>query len=168
MGRAPRVDVAGHIYHVLNRANRKATIFQKEADYEAFERILSEAIDRSDVELFSYCLMPNHWHLVLSPTRDGGLSRFCQWLSLTHTQRYNAHYKTAGQGHLYQGRYKRFPVQADAHFLSVCRYVERNAFAAKLCSNPDAWRWGSLHRWKHGKASEKALLSSCPIPRKAG
>ncbi len=142
-------------------------IFEKRADYEAFERVLEEAVDRSDVELFSYCLMPNHWHLVLRSTVDGAMSRFCQWLSLTHTQRYNVHYGTVGEGHLYQGRYKSFPVQDDEHFLSVCRYVERNAYTAELCDSPDEWRWGSLYRWKHGTSKEKLLLSAWPLPRKS-
>ena len=168
MGRAPRVDAAGHLYHVLNRANRRGTIFHKDADYEAFEQTLQQAIDRSSVELFSYCLMPNHWHLVLRPTVDGGMSRFCQWLSLTHTQRYNVHYGTTGQGHLYQGRYKSFPIQDDEHFLSVCRYVERNAYTAELCDRPEAWRWSSLYRWNQGTARQKRLLASWPLARKSG
>jgi putative transposase len=168
MGRAPRVDCAGHIYHVLNRANRRATIFEKVGDYDAFERILTEAIDRCEIDLFSYCLMPNHWHLVIRPRVDGEMARFCQWLTLTHTQRYHAHYKTAGQGHLYQGRYKSFRVQDDEHFLTVCRYVERNAYSADLCESPDRWRWGSLYRWKHGTTSERRILSSWPIPRSSG
>jgi putative transposase len=130
--------------------------------------VLGEALERSDIELFSYCLMPNHWHLVLKPTVDGAMSRFCQWLSLTHTQRYNSHYGTTGHGHLYQGRYKSFPVQDDEHFLSVCRYVERNPYTAELCDSPDAWRWGSLFRWKHGLARQKVLLASWPVPRRAG
>jgi putative transposase len=166
MARAPRVDLAGHLYHALNRANRQATIFQKESDYVAFEGILTDAVERSDVELMAYCLMPNHWHLVLRPTVDGGMSRFCQWLTLTHTQRYNAHYGTTGLGHLYQGRYKSFPVQDDEHFLTVCRYVERNAYSAELCDAPQRWRWGSLYRWKHGTLAEKKLLARWPIPRR--
>jgi putative transposase len=167
MGRAPRVDVAGNLYHVLNRSNRRTTIFHKEADYEAFERIAVEAIDRGDIQLFAYCLMPNHWHMVLSPVADGGMARFCQWLTLTHTQRYNVHYEITGQGHLYQGRYKSFPVQGDEHFLTVCRYVERNAYTAELCPSPDAWRWSSLYRWKHGAATDKTFLAPWPIPRRA-
>ena len=166
MGRSKRSDVAGCIYHMLNRANRKATIFHKDADYEAYERILIEALDRYHIELFSYCLMPNHWHLCVRPGVDGEMSRFAQWTGLTHTQRYNAHYGTTGQGHLYQGRYKSFQVQDDEHFLTVCRYVERNAFSASLCSAPDLWRFGSLWRWKHGSSHEKKMLSPWPIPRR--
>ena len=167
MGRPKRADEAGAIYHMLNRANRRATIFHKDEDYQAFERIIAEALDRVSLKLFSYCLMPNHWHLVVSPEEDGEMSRFSQWLALTHTQRYNAHYHTTGEGHLYQGRYKSFPIQSDEHFLSVCRYVERNAYSAKLCDTPDAWQYGSLHRWLRGTAKEKSLLSKWPIPRRA-
>ena len=167
MGRPKRSDEAGVIYHMLNRANRRATIFHKHDDYEAFERILADALERSPkLELFSYCLMPNHWHLVVRPKKHGEMSRFAQWLGLTHTQRYNAHYHTTGEGHLYQGRYKSFPVQDDDHFLSVCRYVERNAFTADLCESPDQWRFGSLYRWRHGTTKEKSLLSKWPISRR--
>lgn len=168
MGRPKRADERGAIYHMLNRANRKATIFHKDADYEAFERIMAEALEQSELKLFAYCLMPNHWHLVVRPEADGEMSRFAQWLGLTHTQRYNAHYHTTGEGHLYQGRYKSFPVQSDEHFLSVCRYVERNAYSATLCDSPEQWQWCSLWRWCHGNAREKTLLSPWPIPRRSG
>ena len=142
-------------------------IFHKEPDYEAFERILEEALERSpQLHLYAYCLMPNHWHLVVSPQIDGEMGRFGQWLGLTHTQRYNAHYHTTGEGHLYQGRYKSFPVQSDEHFYNVCRYVERNAFSASLCDAPEDWRFGSLHRWRYGSADEKRMLAPWPIPRK--
>jgi putative transposase len=168
MGRAPRADVAGGIYHMLNRANRRAKIFKKDADYEAFEEILTDAVARYELELFSYCLMPNHWHLCVRPLIDGEMSRFAQWLGLTHTQRYNVHYKTVGEGHLYQGRYKSFPIQADEHFLTVCRYVERNAYTAELCATPETWRYSSLYRWKSGTKQEKSLLTKWPVARRPG
>ena len=104
MGRPKRADVAGHCYHMLNRANLRETIFRKPEDYDAFEKNLCEAIDRFDVRIFSYCLMPNHWHFVVSPGLDGEMGRFGHWVGLTHTQRHHAHYRTAGTGHLYQGR----------------------------------------------------------------
>ena len=108
--------------------------------------MMVEAIERSQIRLFAYCLRPNHWHMVVGPEVDGEMGRFGQWLRLTHTQRHHAHYHTAGEGHRYQGRFKSFPVQDDDHFLAVCRYVERNAFTAKLCESPDQWRFGSLWR----------------------
>ena len=94
MGRPKRADEAGAIYHMLRRTNGRATIFHKEEDHQAFERVLTETLKRMDLKLFSYCLMPSHWHLLVSPQFDGEMSRFGQWLGLTHTQRYNAHYRT--------------------------------------------------------------------------
>lgn len=166
MGRPKRADEAGGIYHMLNRANQRVAIFDTVGDYEAFEQILTDAIDKFQIKLFSYCLMPNHWHFVVGPEVDGEMSRFAQWLSLTHTQRHHAHRGSAGNGHLYQGRYKSFPVQSDEHFLTVNRYVERNPFAAGLCKSPEQWRWSSLWRWRHGSTKEKQLLAQWPIPRR--
>ena len=151
------------VFHVLNRGNARARIFHKDADYEAFERILGEAKERYDMRLLTYFLMPNHWHLVLWPRHDGDLSRFMGWLTLTHTQRWHAHRGTGGTGHVYQGRFKSFPVQADDHFLTVCRYVERNGLRAGLVPRPDAWRWSSLWRREHGCIDDRALLSEWPV-----
>ena len=165
MPRTPRADEAGGLYHALNRGNSRAAIFRKEADYEAFERILSEGLARYPVQLFCYQLMPNHWHLVLRPTQDGEMSRFLRWVTATHTMRYHAHYHTSGTGHVYQGRFKSFPIQDDAHFLTVCRYVERNALRAELTARAEDWRWGSLWRWQQSVEPVPALLSPWPIPR---
>ena len=132
MPRAPRADEAGGLYHALNRGNLRATIFHKPEDYIAFEKILHEALEIYKVELYSYLLMPNHYHLVLRPMADGEMSRFMGWVGGTHTMRYHAHYHTSGMGHVYQQRYKSFPIQDDDHFFVVCRYVERNALRAGL------------------------------------
>ncbi len=91
MGRPPRADEANGIYHMLNRGNRREPLFHKTEDFEAFERMMVEAIERSRIKLYAYCLMPNHWHLVVSPEVDGEMGRFGQWLDLTHTQRHHAH-----------------------------------------------------------------------------
>ncbi len=165
MGRPKRADAAGGFYHMLNRGNLKAQIFFKDEDYAAFESLLCEAIERFDIKLLSFCIMPNHWHLVVSPNIDGEMGRFAQWVSLTHTQRYHAHYDLVGVGHLYQGRFKSFPVQSDEHFLTINRYVERNAYKAKLCGSPEAWRWGSLYHWNEKSPLSRDLLSAWPIPR---
>jgi putative transposase len=165
MGRPIRAAGGGWVYHVLNRANFRRTIFESAGDYEAFERILAEGVERFQPRLVSYCLMPNHWHLVVWPEADGILSKFVAWVTLTHTQRYHAHRHTAGYGHLYQGRFKSFPVQEDAHFYTLCRYVERNAFRAGLVERPDAWRFSSLWRMTHGDADSQAMLSPWPVAR---
>ena len=140
MPRPTRADEAGGIYHALNRGNARSTIFHKDEDYVAFERIISEGLERYDVELFAYQLMPNHWHLVLRPVEDGAMSQIMRWITATHTMRYHAHYHSSGEGHVYQGRFKSFPIQDDDHFLTVCRYVERNALRAKLVNKAEKWR----------------------------
>ena len=147
MPRSKRVDEAGAIYHALNRGNRRQTIFHKDGDYEAFLRTLGEGLERYPVELFSFCLMPNHWHLALRPLEDGQMGRMLRWVTATHTLRYHPHYHTSGDGHLYQSRFKSFPIQDDEHFLVVCRYVERNALRAGLVKRAEQWRYGSLWRW---------------------
>jgi putative transposase len=168
MPRSPRADAAGGLYHALNRGNLRADIFKKEGDFVAFEKILSEGLERYEIELFSYQLMTNHYHLVLRPLVDGEMSRFMGWVGGTHTMRYHAHYHTSGLGHVYQQRYKSFPIQDDDHFLCVCRYVERNALRAKLVQRAEDWRWGSLWRWLQKPEPDPKLLSPWPIPRLPG
>ena len=101
-------------------------LFEKPGDYVAFERVLGEARNRYDMRILAFCVMPNHWHLVVWPRHDGELSEFAGWLTLTHTQRWHAHRQSAGTGHVYQGRFKSFPVQSDDHLFTLLRYVERN------------------------------------------
>jgi putative transposase len=150
MGRSLRAAAGNVIYHVLNRANARRTIFEKPGDFAAFERVIGEAHARGAMRILAYCLMPNHWHLVLWPSGDGDLTRFMAWVTLTHTQRWHAHRGSAGTGHVYQGRFKSFPVQEDEHFLTICRYVERNALRAGLVARAEDWRWSSLWRRTHG------------------
>ena len=162
MGRPSRTAVGGLAYHVLNRANARMWIFDKTEDYEAFERILAEAVRRVKMRLLAYCTMPNHWHLVLWPRQDGDLSTFVGWLTLTHTQRWHAHRHSVGSGHVYQGRFKSFLVESDEHLWTVCRYVERNALRAGLCARTEQWQWSSAWRREHGDAESRAVLSDWP------
>lgn len=163
MARPLRVAVGDVIYHVLNRANAGLQLFEKTGDYWAFERVLEEAHERIPMRTLAYCLMPNHWHLVLWPRGDGDLSRFMAWVTLTHTQRWHAHHETAGRGHVYQGRFKSFPVQEDEHFLTVCRYVERNPLRAGLVVQAEEWRWSSLWRRLLGAAPTRRWLAEWPV-----
>ncbi len=163
MPRPPRADEAGAIYHALNRGNARRPIFSKDADYEAFEQLIAEGLEKFPVDLIAYQWMKNHWHMVLSPQVDGGMSAFVGWVTLTHTQRYHAHHRTVGHGHVYQGRYKSFPVQDDEHFHLACRYVERNALTAKIVKRSENYRWGSLYNWLGGESEIE--LARWPIRR---
>ncbi|MCE9532247.1 MAG: transposase [Planctomycetes bacterium] len=134
----PRYETAGRGKRGRgNRGVARLALFEKNGDYEAFERVIVEAMERQPIRLLGYCLMPNHWHFVLWPRRDGELTNFMRWLTHTHTQRWHAHYRTAGSGHLYQGRFKAFPIEDDGHYLTVLRYVERNALRANLCARAE-------------------------------
>jgi putative transposase len=165
MPRIARRAPKGWVYHALNRAVARLPLFQKEADYEAFERVLEEAHERVPLDVLAYCVMPNHWHFVLRPTKEGQLTEFLRRLAHTHTMRWHAHYHTSGTGHLYQGRFKAFPVEDDEHFYAVVRYVERNALRAGLVAQAQAWRWSSLWRHESGSRDERALLARWPVPR---
>jgi REP-associated tyrosine transposase len=166
MGRPLRAADGEYVYHVLNRANARMTIFRHDDDFAAFERVLLAAVKRTRTRLLAYCLMPTHWHLVVWPRENGELSRFVGWLTLTHTQRWHAHRHSIGSGHLYQGRFKLFPIQEDDHFLIVARYVERNARRAKLVRRAEEWCWSSLYRWRRGLPEDQSLLVPWPVPRK--
>ena len=92
-------------------------MFHKDADYAAFLKLLVQASERLPMRLLGYCLMPNHFHLVVWPFHDGDLSRWMQWLLTSHVRRYHRHYDSSG--HVWQGRFKAFPIQQDDHFLKA-------------------------------------------------
>ena len=165
MPRIARAAPGGVVFHVLNRGVGRRKIFHKREDYAAFERVLEETLLATPVRLLCYCLMPNHWHLILWPSEEGQLGRFMQRLTVTHVRRWQEHYHQNGWGHLYQGRFKSFPVQEDGHFLTVARYVERNPLRANLVKRAEAWRWSSLWRREKGSPQERGILSEWPVPR---
>ena len=144
MPRIPRGQVAGHAYHVLNRGNGGAAVFHKEGDYIAFLDLLATAKAKHPVKLLGFCLMPNHFHLVVQPVTEAALSPFMQWWMTSHVRRYHRHYRS--HGHVWQGRFKSFPIQEDGHLLTVLRYVLRNPVRAGLVEHASQWPWSSLHR----------------------
>ena len=142
MPRTARAAVGGLCYHVLNRGNARAEVFHKPEDFDAFIGLFAPACERLRMRILGWCLMPNHFHLVLRPYDDGDLGRWMQWLMTSHVRRYHKHYH--GDGHVWQGRYKAFPIQQDDHLTSVLRYVERNPLRAALVDRAERWRWSSL------------------------
>jgi putative transposase len=155
------------VFHALNRGNDRREIFAGDGDYEAFIRVLAETQERYPMRILAYCLMPNHWHLLLWPEQSGVLGVFLQRLTTTHVRRWHLHRQSVGCGHLYQGTYKSFPVQDDDHFYAVCRYVERNAKRANLVERAERWRWSSLAQ-RLGKlrtVEAPPKLSAWPVSR---
>ena len=170
MPRRLRQATGGLVYHVLNRGVGRMALFDDDADYAAFEQALAEAQQRRPTRLLGYCLMPNHWHLVIWPRADDELSEWMRWVTVTHTQRRHAHRQSAGTGPVYQGRFKSFPVCKDEHLLTLLRYVERNAQRGKLVRRAERWRWGSLWRWEHRRRvlTDVPELSAWPVDRPRG
>lgn len=165
MPRTARSIVGGYVYHVLNRANGPTRLFTRQADFLAFDEILAEVFERVPLRILGYTVMANHWHFVVWPRKgqDDQVSDFFRRLSLTHSMRWHVQHKSLGSGHVYQGRFKSFPIEQDEHLLSVLRYVEQNALRAKLVKSADVWRWSSLYRRLHGTAEEKSLLAESPV-----
>lgn len=155
----------GTIHHVLNRGNRRAAIFEDDEHYGAFLRILDAAGRRYPVSLFAFCLMPNHWHLVVRPNDQMALSAYMHWIGTTHVRTHHVHQGTVGGGHLYQERFRCFAVEREEHALMVLRYVEANARRAGLVRRAEDWPWGSYRRSLDGEAVP--ALAPWPIPRPA-
>lgn len=163
MPRQARNAPGGFVYHVLNRANGRLRLFKKEDDYLAFEKVLKLAHEQTPMRVMAWCLMPNHWHLVLWPRADGELTAFMRKLTHTHAQRWKTAHDAVGHGHLYQGRFKSFPVQTDEHLLTLLRYVERNPLRAKLVQRVQDWPWGSYAVRRQPRHALHGLLSPWPV-----
>ncbi|MEY3784538.1 MAG: hypothetical protein RLZZ230_860 [Candidatus Parcubacteria bacterium] len=163
MPRIPRLDIGQNYYHIINRANARLQIFNNEEDYELFEEVLQDAWDIYQPNILAYCVMPNHFHVVIKTKEDGEMSQFMKWFTQTHASRWHAKNKTHGSGSLYQGRYKSFIIQDDQHLFTVLRYVERNPLAAKLVTKPLNWKYSSVYRRYEGSVEQKKLLSSWAI-----
>jgi putative transposase len=159
MPRTARASVGGLCYHVTGRANERATVFHDAGDYREFLHLLERAVERVPVRLLAYCLMPNHYHVVVRPEGDGDLGRWAHWLLTSHVQRHRSRH--GGSGRIWQGRFHASIVQQDEHLIRVLRYVERNPLRAGLVRRAEEWPWSSL-RERLG-APGAALVSSCPV-----
>ncbi len=163
MPRTARNARGGVIYHVFNRGNLRLPVFTDPGEYRLFEEFMQCACDRLSMRILAYCLMPNHWHMMLWPRKDPDLARFVGWVTQMHTQWWHLMRGTVGTGHLYQGRYRTVEIQDDRHLFDACRYVERNALSAGLAPRAEDWRWGSL--WRRNRGEGGPRLSEWPFPR---
>jgi putative transposase len=161
MPRPLRITHPNVVYHVLNRANERARIFHSHAEYRLFRMLLREASRRFPVRVLAYCIMPNHWHLVLWPLAPDSVSAFMHWLTTTHVAIYRRHHGSVGDGHVYQGRFKCFAVQSSADYLKVMHYVEQNALRGRLAPRAELWRWSSVNERCR---ITRGILAAGPVP----
>jgi putative transposase len=141
------------IYHVINRGNNRQKVFRKRGDFTAFLDALAELRERKPFELYGYCLLDNHFHLLLRPT-GATISRIMQSLLVSHTQRYHRHYQSGG--HVWQGRFKSPVIQNDEYLLTVLRYIESNPLRANLVRRAENYLWSSYR--VHGLGETNTLI----------
>lgn len=140
-------------------------LFHNDGDFEAFESVIAETLKVQPIRICCYCLMPTHWHLLLWPEQDNDLAAFMQRLTITHVARWQRQRGQVGYGHIYQGRFKSFPVSKDKYFYHVARYIERNALRAKLVKSAVNWQWSSLWRRDHESEGDAWHVSPWPVQR---
>jgi putative transposase len=158
MGRSPRPVDTGLVYHALNRGNNREVVFHDDDDFRAFLLILGQTQQKYPFRLYGYCLMSNHFHLLLRPEPGVSISRVFQSLTVAHTGRHHRRYQTGG--HLWQGRFKSPVVQEDEHFWTVLRYIEANPLRAGIVTDPRDYPWSSYA--SHGLGRPDPLLSPFP------
>jgi putative transposase len=163
MPRQRRISPDGFVQHVVNRGDHRETLFHKPADFRAFLALTAESAFRVPMRILAYCIMRNHFHLLLWPYHGIDLPAYMQLLMNLHIQRYLRHYPPASRGHIYQGRYTNSLVQGDWNLLRVMRYVEGNALAAGIVRRAEHYRWSSASR--HAAEPSRPTLIDGPIAR---
>jgi len=141
----------GLVYHVINRGNNRQRVFAKKGDFDAFLAAIAELKERKPFELYGYCLLDNHFHLLIRP-RGASISRIMQSLLVSHTQRYHKHHRSGG--HVWQGRFKSPVIQNDEHLLTVLRYIEANPLRARIVRRAEEYCWSSYPHHGAGQANE--------------
>lgn len=156
MARPLRVEFPGAVYHVTTRGNRRQHIFQDDADRSAFLKVLESVVRRFHWVCHSYCLMGNHYHLMVE-TPEPNLSAGMRQLNGVYTQRSNRRHRTSG--HMFQGRFGAVVIEKESHLLEVCRYVVLNPVRGGMVDHPRQWRW-SAYRASAGLRSAPPLLTT--------
>ena len=156
MARPLRIEFAGAVYHVTSRGNARADIFEADSDRETFLRILGAVVKRFNWLCHAYCLMNNHYHLLIE-TPEGNLSAGMRQLNGVYTQAFNRAHRR--DGHVFKGRFTAILVEKESHLLELCRYVVLNPVRAGMVERPEQYRWSS-YRPTLGKAAKPALLTT--------
>jgi REP element-mobilizing transposase RayT len=156
MARPLRIQFSGAVYHLTARGNARAPIFLDDQDREAFLSVLDDIVDRYHWICHAYCLMGNHYHLLVE-TPEGNLSQGMRQLNGVYTQKFNRRHGIAG--HIFQGRYKSIVVEKDSYLLELCRYIVLNPVRAGLVSHPKDYGWSSF-KFTAGRAKAPGFLST--------
>jgi putative transposase len=159
MARPFRIEYPGAVYHVTSRGDRREPIAKDDMDRAAYFDVLGQALERSDAKVRAYCLMGNHYHLVLH-TPVANLSRLMRQINGVYTQAFNRRHRLVG--HLFQGRFKAILVDSDSYLLQVCRYVDLNPVRAAMVASPDAYHWSS-YRALIGLVNKPDWLDTNPL-----
>lgn len=141
MARLPRLTISGQLHHVVQHGNDHRQIFQDADDYDAFLKWLRDASKLFKVAIHAYVLMPDHLHLLLSPSDENGLARMMQWVGRQYVPYFNRKYKR--EGTLWKGRYKATVIEPERYFMACCRYIELNPVRNGLVSDPAEYLWSS-------------------------
>ena len=164
MGRPARLVADGLLYHALNRGNNRQAVFAGPEDFQAFLQALAQTKERYPFRLFAYCLLNNHFHLVLQPGDGQSISRILQSLTVAHTWRFHKQHRSSG--HVWQGRFKSPVIQDDEHLLTVLRYVEANPLRAGLVSDLADYPWSSYA--VHGLGASNPVVAAAPVWGRVG
>jgi len=163
MPRTRRYAPPDSVHHVVNRRNERRELFATEQDFDRFLGLMQWAKGLTGMRIIAYCLMPNHWHMVLWPDRVGGISSYLQRLCTAHAHVLRRTTSTVGHGHIYQDRYHSFLVESETYYYHAIRYVEANPLRSGLVDSARHWRWSSL-RERLDKDCERALVDDGPLP----
>src|SRR5215204_252219 len=163
MPRHKRVSPTGFVQHVLNRGDHRETLFHKPVDFAAFLRIVAEVCERIPMRILAYCIMRNHFHVLVLPFHGDDLPRFMQLLMNVHIHRYLKHYPPSSPGHIYQGRYTNSLVESGRSLLAVARYIEANAFTARIVERAQDYPWSSAS--PEAADGGRPVLAPWPVER---
>ncbi len=163
MARLPRLVIPGHPHHVTQRGNRRAQTFFEEGDYALYEYLLSDAVQKASAEIWCYCLMPNHVHIIIVPSDEDGLRRAFADAHRRYTGYINTRMRVTG--HLWQGRFGSV-VMDEEHLANAVRYVSLNPVRARLVERAQDWPWSSATAHLSGRDDE--LVTVAPVLERYG
>lgn len=142
MGRPERIHLPGLIYHILNRGNNRQVVFVADEDYQHYLKIVKRYKEQYDFQVFAYCLMSNHIHLIIKTSAKGNISQIMQAITISHTRYYHHTYQSSG--HIWQGRFKSPLISSDGYLLTAMQYVEQNPVRAGISKKPGDYSWSSF------------------------